>query len=607
MRRPSTTTSALREQFPEEYASLEQSSDLVVSVAQCFSWAGGYGQLFGGASLLQKLPYRTYVGIKKTKSRRIDYISARVYSPISAQFQPMPLGHFIDTDVTGTFLSYILPLFPSPDTWEGYEIRLLSESDWTDVVPCFVAIASAFALLSGLLSPDFFRQISTTPSAALLEEAETKEQIGILWRIASLMENNYTYTPSIAEVASTLISSRLPVVAETADLSRFLTPMGTFQISPKSLISMDLPPWLIHRFDHEGSSHLPMPVEWGLVSTGAHRMRSLHFPYTKAMPDFGDLDGLASHLHQADGSQHKTTHDPDWFRRKIDVLHFYTMAVIDTFKRSLTTRDANPFLHALHAMHEISHLLQHHTLDHVTAPGSEPFKNFLKQHLRGNYAYLVTEKGMRGLSKIFFAAPKHVLSGHEQELEKLYPDMSGRAFEYLSWKDDFGNDGLRIEYARPFFSPELSQETFRDLSHREPDIFIDCERKKIHIGGKKLTSNDLRSQHFTCLLLHELFQSNKRRIALHTLPRISYTDSANELYQKVLSPLEKAVQKYSGSTCPLHIEHIENELWISAEESTCTIAFSHQNRPRAKCHKTEEVQPHLLATPQQTPTLNKSV
>lgn len=596
MHRQVLTTGSLRQLFPEEYAALESSSDLVVSCAQHFSWAGGYGQLFGGVGLLQKLPYRTYVGIKRTHTKRVEYKQARVFSTVANAFCSIPLGHFLDTDITGIFLRHVAPLFPDPEAWDGYEISLLSEAEWTDVVPCFVALASAIALLSGLLSPDFFRPFSSKDAGSYLQKTETRDGITLLWRIAGILENNYTYTPSIPEVATALLGARLPLVTQSADMTDFLTPMGTFHIPPRVLAQMDPPSWYIHPFDDDSPHHQPMPVEWGMVTTGAHRMRSMHFPYTKAMPDFGDLAGLAAHLAGPVVPSDKSSHDPDWFRRKIDVLHFYTMAVVDTFKRSLTTMDANPFLHALHAMHEISHLLQHHELDHVTAPGSEPFKNFLKKHLRGNYAYLVTEKGMRGLSKIFFAAPRHVLSGHEEELGGLYPKAEGQAFSYLSWRDNFGSSGLTVDYARPLLLVNPVQSDLTDLSHVQLDLLVDCTRKKIILGGKQLTSNDLRSQHFTCLLLHALWKSPAKSVLLDDLPRVSYTDSPGELLTKVLSPLDRAARVYTGKPFPLHLEETEQGTRVVVGDLTLRVGFSHEQRPRAQCHKTAEVQPHLLAS-----------
>ena len=594
MRRDPTTSQSIQERFSEEYKRLHKKSDLVISCAQQFSWAGGYGQLFGGAGLLQKLPFRAHVGLKKTDSGRVEYRSARAYSPIHQHFRDLSLTHFIDTNISGTFEEFILPLLPQGYGWTGYEIRILLEADWVDVVPCFTALASAILLLSGSLTPDFFRQISGS-TVAQLREPTLLEPLLRLWKVTCLLENGYLYTPSIAEVLTCLIEARMPVLVQTEDTSHLLSDDGRFAVTPEALTQLESCEWFLHKYDEHSPQHQLLPLEWGIVAPGSHQMHSLHFPYTKAMPRFGDRKALAEHMETPTPHSDTPVHDPYWFRRKIQMLHFYTMAAVDTFGRSLLTYEAGPFLHALHAMHEISQLLQHHQLDHVTAPGSAPFKEFLKKHLRGNYKYLITEKGMRGDTKIFFAAPRHVLSGHMDKLAQLYPEAGAAAFEYASWLDGFGNDGVKIEYARPFLLPTENGVQL-SLGTLPPDILVDCARHKLYLGGHRVTSNDLRSQHFTVQLLHQLGHAPRQRLLLADLPRLSYTDTANELQQKVLLPLMRAVEKYTGRSLRLYCEDVEGQTWVILDTADLALQFTHETHRGMKCHKTAAVQPHLVAT-----------
>lgn len=590
MRRDPNTSQSLRERFTEEYKKLQQESDVVLSCAQQFSWAGGYGQIFGGAGMLQKLPFRAYVGLKKTDSGKLEYVGARAYSPIKQRFTELALGHFIDTHITDTLEEHILPLLPQEYDWSGYDVRLLLESDWIDVVPCFVALASALLLLSGSLTPDFFRQISGKHSTEL---ATYEKQITLLWKVASLLENGYLYTPSITEVVGCLIEARLPMLMQTEDFLDHLTEDGRFVLQPEQLITAKSCGWFLYKYDEHFPRQQLMPLEWGVVSSGSHQMRSLHYPYTKGLPRFGAMQELESHMKAPGSPPHIPTHDAFWFRRKIELLHFYTMATVDTFGRSLVTYDAGPFLHALHAMHEISQLLQHHELDHVTAPGSGPFKEFMKKHLRGNHKYLITEKGMRGDAKIFFATPRHVLSGHMDTLAGLYPEAGSAAFEYASWLDGFGNDGVQIEYTRPFLLP--SENGTEITGTLPPDILVDCGRHKLYLGGHRVTSNDLRSQHFTVEMLHLLHTAPRHRIPLSALPRLSYTDTANELQQKVLLPLARAVEKYTGRPLRLYCEHIDEQAWIAFDPASATLHFTHETSRGLGCHKTAATQPHLVA------------
>lgn len=584
MQRTPTNTENLRERFPEEYDTLQQKSDLVLSCAQQFSWAGGYGQLFGGAGIIQKLPFRSFVGIKKTTTGKITYKSARAYRPRDQKFTDLVLSHFLDTDITDTFEQHILPLLGQEATWTGYDIHLLMECDWLDAVPCLVSFAAALHLLSGSLTPDFFR--------LTVAELQRHPKLITLWKTVCFLENSHLYTPSIAEVVVALLEARLPVLIQTEDLRPLLSQDGRFLLHAEQLDRIDTCSWYTYLFDEHFPKHQHMPIEWGILAPESQQMSTLHFPYTKARPHFGDMKHLESYMKQTTLFEDTSpTHDPYWFRRKIELLHFYTMASVDTLRRSLVSYDANPFLHALHAMHEISELLQHHRLDHVTAPGSAPFKAFLKKHLRGNYKYLVTEKGMRGDAKVFFAAPRHILSGQMETLTHLYPETGAASFSYLSWLDGFGNAGVAIEYQRPFLLHTTTEDTsLQTVGMSVPDILVDCQRHKLYLGGHRVTSNDLRSQHFTVELLHMLYTHNNA-LPFEDLPRLSYTDSENELHQKVLAPLQRAIVKYTGKD--ISLQCIDRHVRLELGETT--LSFTHQKHPGMLCHKTAATQPHLVA------------
>ena len=54
----------LQEKFPERYREIFSKCQLVVSSPHFFTWAGEYVGYFGGTMLLQKLPFRLYVGLE---------------------------------------------------------------------------------------------------------------------------------------------------------------------------------------------------------------------------------------------------------------------------------------------------------------------------------------------------------------------------------------------------------------------------------------------------------------------------------------------------------------------------------------------------------------
>lgn len=593
MHRPLTRSSSIRECFPEEYLQLTNHSDIVVSSAQQFSWAGGYAQLLGGAGMLQKLPFRVLVGLSKNTTGKLTYETARAYLPSQQKVADYSLSHFVDTQSPEIFQKNIIPLLTNWPPGVGIDIHTLFECDWVDTVPFYVSIAAGILLLSGSLTPDFFILAGKCEVSQMKNSKELEEGLSLIWRIACLLENGFLYTPSIAEVAVCLTSARLPVVIQTTDLTKLLQADGRLRFSAKGLQTCPSPRWFMHKYDELYPAQQALPFEWGTLASGSHHMRTMHLTETRAFPKFGDIDAMKGHFGELDRALPKRT---QYVKRKLTLMHEYTMHAIDAFSGSLQSFDGNTFLHALHSMHEISYLLQFHKLDHVMSPGAAPFKAFLKEHLRGNYKYLITEKGMRGEAKVFFAAPRHVLSGHMESLCQLYPEQEARAFEYLSWLDGFGNGGVEVEYTQKLnmHIPDLQKQVERQIP--SPDIYVDCTRKKIAIKGQRVTSNDLRSQHFTVDLLHTLMQTEGLALPLDDLPRLSYLDTPNELQQKVLTPFMRAMQKYSGKSVGWFTELRAGSWWVCLDLQGANIVFSHGASPQMLCRKSGAVQERLLAS-----------
>ena len=73
---------------------------------------------------------------------------------------------------------------------------------------------------------------------------------------------------------------------------------------------------------------------------------------------------------------------------------------------------------------------------------------------------------------------------------------------------------------------------------------VDMIDNRIFLNDIMLSSNDLRSQHFTVLFLYELCCTEAKVVYPAMLPKVSYTSSKYDFQHKIIRPIEQSVTKY---------------------------------------------------------------
>jgi hypothetical protein len=150
-----------------------------------------------------------------------------------------------------------------------------------------------------------------------------------------------------------------------------------------------------------------------------------------------------------------------------------------------------------------------------------------------------------------------------ETFEKLLTNPASSML-YASREDGLENDGLKIEQhiKWEYYSVLLGERRFRysDLSgmvklgsydhlldgileQSPPSLLLDAERMKLYVWGNKITSKELVSQSFAVEMLVKLLEHPDKTVWLKELSPNTYTKELKELRGKIVSPLQKLLQK----------------------------------------------------------------
>ncbi len=148
--------------------------------------------------------------------------------------------------------------------------------------------------------------------------------------------------------------------------------------------------------------------------------------------------------------------------------------------------------------------------------------------------------------------------------------------DYASWVDGFGREGakieqdLRINLRSKFISNKIVNLKIWKNSHsstltlissdklnkeiEDVDLLIDDLKKLIYIHGKKLTSKEIHSATTTIEILKVLLENIDKNVSNKNLPKSSYSNYRNEMQGKIIAPLLKTFEKYTGKELPLTLK-----------------------------------------------------
>ncbi len=169
--------------------------------------------------------------------------------------------------------------------------------------------------------------------------------------------------------------------------------------------------------------------------------------------------------------------------------------------------------------------------------------------------------GKIGGSLLFVMKPGKSRTTLQKVIDQLRNDGHILSFAYSSWRDGISSDGVRLEqylskkiyssYAQAGdvrYSDSLGHSYCSDydtiLTRETDSILLDTIAGRIYIKGNKLTSRDIHSQNTTIDMLRILIERIGEEVSNSRLPVSTYSQNKNEILGKVVLPLRRIVEKY---------------------------------------------------------------
>ncbi len=149
----------------------------------------------------------------------------------------------------------------------------------------------------------------------------------------------------------------------------------------------------------------------------------------------------------------------------------------------------------------------------------------------------------------------------QKVMEQLRNDGHIVALTHASWRDGYSSDWIRLEqyidekiyspYTRSgdvFYKDSLGRaycgEYEAILKNETDSILLDTIAGRVYIKGTKLTSKDIHSQNTTIDMFRLLLENMWQEIANSKLPISTYSQNKNEILSKVILPIKKIVKEY---------------------------------------------------------------
>lgn len=573
MNRTAINTGILRKKYILEYEDFFSECDLVISAPILFTWAGSFSVHFGGISLLQKLPLKTYIGIKKNNCNCLRYKSFKAYAPHRSSFVNVPIDSFLDASGLDRVQEF-LDTFKNNDNEKlGYDIYILSENDWIDTCPIYSSISLLILLVEEIIDIDFFHKLSSKEND-YLHSQEFEKIFRYLWKIFLMLEHDTPLSVCGAEIINCLVTSKFPIM--------YMTEMriggGGYQNLtkiPHSLIrdhsSIDDIRYWFKTLDDISITDEIWPFRFGIVYPGYRRVVEYK---NQGQENSGKVDQIKYFMERNSdlidqkldipgsilGIENNST---DILKSKLTLTQLYSIEIINTYIKSFVSKDATDFIIALKQLKDLYNVVfqQHLTYKHTSF--EKKFVEWLQKSSSEDNCYFIQEKAIEGDSKLLYVMSKKVFPYFNEDFEQTeLTDYYNAFLDYDSVLDGIGTEGARLEMYREkkYYSDWLknySNHTWINNFHEKKliedkaelekiKILINTVTEKIILNGTKLTSNDLPSQVYAIQVLTLLMKAPAHQIESRELPLSAYSVSKSDFMTKILRPLEKAFDKYLG-------------------------------------------------------------
>jgi len=506
---------SLQQHFPKIYHDFFAQNQWVYSASNSFLWIGEFSGFRGGLTLVQKLPFRAYVGLQKIGRKNLyldsEYLS---FVPNEQVFKYMPL----DLTLQQNLLYLLKNQLPG-----GLKINILCE------LPLGHSLGSAGAIAASLAGLVFHLQGKSIESneIAVFKKA---------WQISS---QNKAGKSSGASPYAAIVSGFYPIV--------FYAKNGEYWAhSLKEVFNLpEVPIW---------------PFDYALIYSGKRsNTESVLLSFERSMKQLKE-----EQLFLTKKMDSKFSEDFEWnYLSMLNLLSLKALRLFGQFfKDGAQEEKLVLFFKILNQFHNLL------TLMDVSNSTIDLISRLIHQYsIKGGEREIgikITGVGQGGdlLVTTPYGFLRHSIDQVISEVRKI--TRADIWLDYASWIDGHDNQGLRLEQdvSQRIFFPSLARNHYllsswrsgvltetiirqKDLHRIIPkiDLFLDQVHNRVFIRGNHLCSKELPSQKATVMILKSLLKSKNFLIKNNQIPSSSYRYSRYDLQGKITTPLAKAIKR----------------------------------------------------------------
>ncbi len=539
MKRLAAHTQSLQKTFPNVYRDFFARCQQVASASNSFLWAGEFSGFYGGLTVAQKLPIRSYVGFETTFDGQVAVV--REYQTFDSEKQEF-VTSTADNRLCENLEHYLIHHYRKTPDFTGLRVHLLTEIPLGHSLGSNGAIAAALAIL-------------------VTGTTEIKNCFACAKEILALSQAGYS---SGVTAYMALTDSQEPVVFSAEDKKYQAHPLA--QLTNSQLTKAQP----TKRQPITSKQGMIWPIDFGLIYSGTKT--NAEGVILANEETVRELEKSTMELDQLLGE-----HQHFNFRQTyIDMLNMTTglivAALLDLFKKGSTNQAIEQLFNSLNQYQNLLHVL------HVANGATDLIYSRIHQLANKQVNDVGSGVKISGIGKggaVLFALPYGTHRTGLIELVDRLRQETGRPIwlDYASWLDGIGSQPGKLEQNLALgqvssligrdvvsLSVVAQGQTNQQLITSERlnqdlatiDLLLDTTKGKILIAGQPLTSKELPSQKAAVAILNHLIKAKNHSLRNNQLPA-SYGVNRYDLQGKIVLPLIKQVKVITGRDLQLII------------------------------------------------------
>lgn len=579
---------SLQESFPEIYQEFFSKCSIATSASGAFWIAGEYAILYGGLGIFQKVPLKVYIGLKPTDDGSVSDGGGYVFNPAKQCFDKIVLSKILYAEaheklsaLTKKYLEDVLG-----DRYQGlsyfYIIEAPVANGYNTSATFAVTLATSILLFAKQIEPSVVEEINQRPVSELPHDTD----FNTIFRFACKFEAIFHGGASAgSSVFASCVKSAYPIIFFTEKREGRETPTHGARL-PAYSKSLDLYDQFAYRglsLDELGGISGDWPIDFGIIYSGdympaANVIRSiadfeneLEKTYSSARKKIGKIANafpsglLARSLDVKDAV----------FRNYVRAVNATAVEVFVCLYNLLNLGASDPnFKELAEAINASQNAL---ALFNVSSEKLNYICNIMLHEankLDEPVGCKMSGPGKKG--PVLFVAPYRGLRDNiDSIIEKLRKNTKEKtlSIQYLSWLDGIGKEGVTIEQCldHKIYSDYISAGAVKithlstdgstqiqtqtkeeyETTRATADIVLDASENDIFIRGKKITSKEIYTSRETIAILTILISEIKKWVSHKKFPPSSYASDRSEFQSKIISPLNKTLEKHLGKKLKL--------------------------------------------------------